>query len=78
MNKITMSFRKGFTVSDFPPLDGLLVENKEQRDTLILIAAAPELLEALEIALRVENVTGDNNFFWVKNAQEVIAKATGK
>lgn len=61
-------------------VDGLK-PTEELRANGLLIAAAPELLEALQAALAYNDavmcVDGTGQFSWAANARAAIAKATG-
>lgn len=86
MKKITMKFKGDFTVSNFPPLDGLYVDNERERAGLIVCATAPELLEALQRLFKqcamVHKHWGDGSNqkesdSAIAAALAAIAKATG-
>lgn len=79
MKKITLTFKGNFphkfTISNFAPLHGLYVEDKNEQDTLIAIAAAPEMLEALQT---VRNAYPNMITEIMSVVKSAIAKATGK
>ena len=61
-----------------------LTSDPEALPNARLIAAAPELLEALQIAvaetldyIRLNHLTGAQNNHWIVLARQAIAKATG-
>lgn len=71
--------KSGGAIVNWQGFDGLGLPKKQVAANAALIAAAPELLEVLESALRQSNCPGENCAInWHTQARVIIAKAKGE